>query len=81
MDHAACEGLADLFFGPDRERPEPRRRREEKARLICKECPVLLPCRTYARQHREPGFWGGESEKDREGAEHRDQTECQSSCA
>jgi WhiB family redox-sensing transcriptional regulator len=33
--------------------------------MICQACSVLDECRTYARDHREYGFWGGESEEDR----------------
>ncbi len=37
--------------------------REERARAICAQCPVLAECRQWARQHREYGFWGGESKR------------------
>jgi WhiB family transcriptional regulator, redox-sensing transcriptional regulator len=43
-------------------------RREAKARAICSHCPVMLPCRAYARANREYGFWGGESEDERAAA-------------
>ncbi len=42
--------------------------RESKARAICTECPVLEPCRDWAREQREYGFWGGESEEERAAA-------------
>jgi WhiB family redox-sensing transcriptional regulator len=64
-DQGACRGSAHLFFAPDRERPGRRSRREATARELCATCPVLLACRTWARQHREYGFWGGESEEER----------------
>jgi hypothetical protein len=32
---------------------------------VCLTCPVLLPCRDYARRHREQGFWGGENDEQR----------------
>ncbi|NBX12864.1 MAG: WhiB family transcriptional regulator, partial [Acidimicrobiia bacterium] len=38
------------------------------ARKVCMECPVLETCRNFARQHREYGFWGGESEEQRHNA-------------
>jgi WhiB family redox-sensing transcriptional regulator len=42
--------------------------REGKARAVCAECPVLIECRDWAREHREYGFWGGESEEERAAA-------------
>ncbi len=32
---------------------------------MCITCPVILPCRDYARRHREQGFWGGENDEQR----------------
>jgi WhiB family redox-sensing transcriptional regulator len=40
-------------------------RREAAAQALCAGCPVVEPCRSYARLHREHGFWGGESEDER----------------
>ncbi|MGH7394781.1 MAG: WhiB family transcriptional regulator [Candidatus Methylomirabilales bacterium] len=68
---ALCNGQTDLFFAPSGERPEARARREAKARQVCIVCPVLDVCRAWARQHREYGFWGGESEEDRAQAGYR----------
>lgn len=65
---AACEGRTELFFAPAGERPEARVVREGKARAVCMECPVLVPCRDWARENREYGFWGGESEEERAAA-------------
>jgi WhiB family redox-sensing transcriptional regulator len=65
---AACSGETSLFFAPPGERPEARAVREERARAICAQCPVLAECRQWARQHREYGFWGGESEEERAAA-------------
>ncbi len=62
---AACDNRTELFFAPAGERPEARVVRENKARAICMECPVLQPCRDWAREQREYGFWGGESEEER----------------
>jgi WhiB family redox-sensing transcriptional regulator len=65
---AHCTGQTDLFFAPAGERPEARVVREGRARAICRDCPVLLECRDWAREHREYGFWGGESEEERAAA-------------
>jgi WhiB family redox-sensing transcriptional regulator len=70
-DDAACQGRTSLFFAPPGERPEARAVREREARDVCAGCPVLLVCRDWAREHREYGFWGGESEEDRAAAGYR----------
>ena len=59
---AACLGKTSLFFGAPAERPEARVVRELKASLVCAACPVQTPCRAWAREHGEYGYWGGESE-------------------
>jgi WhiB family redox-sensing transcriptional regulator len=65
---AECSGQTDLFFAPAGERPETRILREARARAICRVCPVVEPCRDWAREQREYGFWGGESEEERAAA-------------
>lgn len=65
MNDAACNGLTDIFFPPLAERPQARMRRETMARSVCSDCRVLNTCRTFAREHHEYGFWGGESEEER----------------
>ncbi len=65
MSDGLCRGESDLFFAPFAERPEARVRREAQARDLCSRCPSADPCREYARDNRELGFWGAESEADR----------------
>jgi WhiB family redox-sensing transcriptional regulator len=67
-DDAACSGQTRLFFAPPGERPEARAVREASARAVCRACPALADCRDWAREHREYGFWGGESEEERAAA-------------
>ncbi len=62
---AACRGRSSLFFGTAGERPRARHEREAQARLVCSVCPVVQPCRRWAREQREYGFWGGETEEER----------------
>ena len=62
---AACKGQTRLFFGKKAERPQARDRREAKAARLCTMCLVQKQCRQFARDNREYGFWGGESEEDR----------------
>lgn len=64
-EYAACKGRTQLFFPPKAERPQARARREAQADLLCTACPVRVPCRRFARENREYGYWGGESEEDR----------------
>ena len=60
-----CRGESALFFAPFAERPAARVRREAQARALCRCCPSADPCRQHARDTRELGFWGAESEADR----------------
>ncbi|MEL6890108.1 MAG: WhiB family transcriptional regulator [Actinomycetota bacterium] len=64
-DDANCKGQLHLFFAKKAERPQARARREAKANALCQECPVMEPCREFARSNHEYGFWAGESEEDR----------------
>ena len=70
-EDAACSGQTHLFFAPAGERPEARAVRESQARTVCGSCPVLTQCRSWAREQREYGFWGGESEEERAAAGYR----------
>jgi WhiB family transcriptional regulator, redox-sensing transcriptional regulator len=65
QEYAVCKGHTDLFFARKAERPQARERREAKADRLCATCPVRVPCRTFARENHEYGFWGGENEEDR----------------
>lgn len=65
MSDAACGGQTEHFFPPHGEQAEARAAREARAAAICRTCPVILDCRSYARRHREQGFWGGENDDQR----------------
>lgn len=62
---AACRGRAELFYPPSNERPTGRQYRELRASYVCRICPAVAECRAWAREHREFGYWGGESEAER----------------
>ncbi len=62
---ANCKGKTYLFFAPKAERPQARARREAKAKSLCDSCMVQEECREFARNNREYGYWGGESEETR----------------
>ncbi|MFD9316414.1 WhiB family transcriptional regulator [Streptomyces sp. NPDC060053] len=60
---ASCRGVdIDIFF------PTPGDLATvEQALTICDHCPVRIPCRRYALNHRERhGIWGGLTEETRE---------------
>ena len=65
MTDGLCAGRSDLFFAPFAERPEARVRRESKAKGLCESCASTVECKAYARDNRELGFWGAESESER----------------
>ena len=65
MDVASCKGQTQYFFAPHGEQADAREAREAVAAVICTRCEVQIPCREYARLHREQGFWGGENDEQR----------------
>lgn len=67
QQRGACAGLEpDAFYLPEGLRGAARARREELAKTLCIGCPVLLTCRDFALQNREPyGVWGGTTPEER----------------
>lgn len=68
MEDAACRGMdSSVFYYPDGERGHARKRRVKVAKAICRQCPVLEECRSFALNNGEKfGVWGGMSEAERE---------------
>ncbi|UYP17961.1 WhiB family transcriptional regulator [Rhodococcus sp. Z13] len=66
--HGKCRGVdSSVFFHPDGERGRARAQRENRAKELCRTCPVLVQCREHALAVGEPyGIWGGMSETERE---------------
>ena len=65
---AACRHAdPGLFFGPDGENDDARRRRETRAGHICAGCPVRQPCDDYAMSQSQSfwGVWAGQDRNDR----------------
>ena len=65
--HGLCRGMdSAVFFHPEGERGHKRTAREEQAKRVCEQCPVLVQCRDYAVAAGEPyGVWGGLSAPER----------------
>ncbi len=65
--HGQCRNAnAAVFFHPEGERGPARRRREQQAKAICANCPVIAQCREHALAAAEPyGIWGGLGEAER----------------
>lgn len=57
----SCRGMnSETFFNPERERGLARAAREDRAKMVCRGCPVLQECREHALTVHEPyGVWGG----------------------
>ena len=62
-DRAACLGIAnsDIFFPIGRD-PQA----AEDAKDVCRRCPVVRDCLTFALTHEVSGVWGGTSDGDRD---------------
>lgn len=57
----SCAQLeTETFFSPESERGAKRTAREDNAKSICRQCPVIDRCLQHALEAREPyGVWGG----------------------
>jgi WhiB family redox-sensing transcriptional regulator len=64
QDRALCQGHAELFYGPFKERITAQRERVAAAKAICAQCPVRPECRRESTQERF-GVWGGLTEEER----------------
>lgn len=65
-----CRGAdPKQFHAPFGEDAADRLVREDNVkRIYCADCEVATQCRDWAREHREYGVWGGESEAERAAA-------------
>jgi WhiB family transcriptional regulator, redox-sensing transcriptional regulator len=56
----------ELFFHPENERGNARKRREARAKEVCSRCPVRRECQLFALEADEQfGVWGGVTEDER----------------
>ncbi|MEU2867768.1 WhiB family transcriptional regulator [Streptomyces olivoreticuli] len=62
-----CTAAPDLFFPPDgQEQPGEHADRVEAAKRLCSGCVMRTECAAWARDHREPGIWGGRTEAEQD---------------
>ncbi|MGV9796908.1 WhiB family transcriptional regulator [Mycobacterium sp. NPDC003449] len=62
----SCQGYPSEVFFPESEGRQGRRQREEAAKEICRECPVLARCRDHALKTPEVhGVWGAMTARER----------------
>ncbi|MGU3502305.1 WhiB family transcriptional regulator [Mycobacterium sp. C31M] len=64
---ARCRGMPpDDFYPGDKESRERRIAREDRAKAVCRRCPVILACREYALKSGEAhGIWGATTPAER----------------
>lgn len=63
FEGASCHGIdTDMFFTDD----TPYTHENQLAKKICKSCPVVKECLTYALHYRVLGIWGGTSMQERD---------------
>ena len=63
QEKAACRGeLTAVFYLGEFENPEYMNR----LRLFCEKCPVLEECQAHAIRWEAFGFWGGQTESERQ---------------
>ncbi len=67
QDEALCRGYDNIvFFGDEGESELEKQTREQRAKSICKTCPVLEPCLEFAMEtNQKYGIWGGLTAKER----------------
>lgn len=60
---AVCRGIGVEFFYPEYQSASSSE--ERKAKLICRECPVVQACLEWGLAHETFGIWGGASPRER----------------
>lgn len=64
----ACAGVpTDVFYPEDEDDEE----QVGPAKTICSGCPVAVECLEHGMASREPGVWGGRTERERENLRRR----------
>ncbi|MFC8503448.1 WhiB family transcriptional regulator [Pedococcus sp. NPDC057267] len=67
QDDARCRTLpVGSFFDAELARGANRREREEAAKRVCHQCPVIRQCREHALAAEDFGVWGGLTAHERE---------------
>jgi WhiB family transcriptional regulator, redox-sensing transcriptional regulator len=73
QERALCRGLdTERFYPAEGERDPSRSRREQRAKAICRGCPVAAPCLAEALAHRDRwGVFGGLTAEERAGLQRK----------
>ena len=59
QQHGSCRNMPTEVFYPEDGTRRHRSAREQRAKSICRDCPVLAECRAHAVSIQEPfGIWG-----------------------
>jgi WhiB family redox-sensing transcriptional regulator len=67
LQGACRQSNPDQFFFAESERGRRRMAREQAAKALCAQCPVIEACLKHALEVREPyGVWGGTTPEERE---------------
>ena len=55
-----CQKVPNIFYPEDEADPDKRQAMTKAAKAICRECPLIKDCRTYALETNQRfGVWGG----------------------
>jgi WhiB family redox-sensing transcriptional regulator len=66
QDQALCRRTpVAVFFDSELSRGSRRARREEAAKQVCRQCPVIEACRRHALAAEDYGVWGGLTAQER----------------
>jgi WhiB family redox-sensing transcriptional regulator len=61
-----CQKVPSIFFPEDFAEPEKRKAATKAAKALCRECPLMNECRTYALETNQRfGIWGATSPHER----------------
>jgi WhiB family redox-sensing transcriptional regulator len=66
QNEGLCRSMpAEVFFDSEKARGRRRELREEAAKRVCRQCPVIVACREHALAAEDFGVWGGLTARER----------------
>jgi WhiB family redox-sensing transcriptional regulator len=67
QERGLCRNMSvEVFFESEGARGSGRELREEAAKRVCRQCPVIRQCREHAIAAEDFGVWGGLTARERE---------------